>query len=97
MSDWIPTYGQPLGYVEVGGKRYPVKIDTTWFRAFTTAFNRLGIDGKTVGAVDAAAQTTAAQTTANAAALAATVVVLQDNAIPGAEDIPPIDTGTPLP
>ena len=113
MSDWIPTVGQPIGHVEIDGKRYPVKTDAVWYRAFNAAFNQRlgGIGGKSVTAVDATAQGASGVVVANAAALEAAIASLQANAasmaaaiasiqaggLPGAGAIPPADPGTSIP
>jgi hypothetical protein len=113
MSDWIPAAGQPIGYVEVDGKRHSVRADGVWYRAFNNAFNeRLGgISGKSVTQVDATAQGASGVVVANAAALEAAILALQANAtsmaaaiasiqaggLPGSGAIPPADDGTSIP
>lgn len=113
MSDWLPAAFQPVGHVEIGGKRYPVKIDPVYYRAFNNMFNdRLGgIGGKSVVQVDATAQGASGVVVANAAALAAAIAALEANAaslaasiasiqaggLPGSGAIPPADPGTTIP
>jgi len=113
MSDWIPAAGQPIGYVEIDGKRHSVRADGVWYRAFNNAFNeRLGgISGKSVTQVDATAQGASGVVVANAASLAAAIAALEANAaslaasiasiqaggLPGSGAIPPPDDGSSIP
>jgi hypothetical protein len=113
MSDWIPAAGQPIGYVEIDGKRHSVRADGVWYRAFNNAFNeRLGgIGGKSVTQVDATAQGASGVVVANAAALESAIAALQANAastaaaiasiqaggLPGSGSIPPADPGITIP
>lgn len=88
MSEaWRPRAGSPIGFVTIGGQRYPVTPDSALMRWLDTMANRLG--GAVAPTLPEVAQQAAAQADANAQSLAATLAVLQDNAIPGADAIPP--------
>lgn len=101
---WLPPARQPVGWVTIGGQRYPVQIDSAWFGFHqTVAETKLGgVNAATVPDVvtavegtlteSAAASATVAavaqQTQANADSLAATVSVVQANSLVGANTIP---------
>ena len=103
----MPPQRQPFGYVN-GDRTKPVYLDPSWerFLRFQHEIKLGGDTGFTLP--DVAASVEESQSTAqssavavaaysqqaatNAEALAATVQVLQNNAIPGATQIPPVDT-----
>ncbi len=109
LRAWLPPQRQPIA--NVNGT--PVYMDQTWYRffQFVSEIKLGGAEGQTipdivasvVAALSASATTSAAvaitsqQTQANAEALAATVQVVQTAAIPGADQIPPVQQGTELP
>ena len=113
MSAWLPAAGQPIGYVTINGQRYPATVDSTYYRAFQTAFNErlAGIVGKSITQIDATAQGASSVVTVNAAALQALINEATVNAAalnaaiaslvaagaPGAGAIPPVDPAPEFP
>lgn len=110
---WLPHSRQPIGWVTIGGQRYPVSPDPMYYGFLhTVAEQKLGgINGSTLPDVVTAVETTisqaadvssttaavAQQVQANADALAATIAVAQNNSLVGANDIPPAQTYTEIP
>lgn len=104
---WLPHSRHPIGWVTIGGKRYPVEVDPFYYRHLhTVAEVKLGgVDGDTLP--DVAATVTAAISTAaaaeaqvsaltqktqtNAEALSATIAVARRNALNGSDQIPGVE------
>lgn len=88
MNNQIPQEGEPFGRVMPNGD---VVIKRSWYRFLYELSN------EQIAKVDAALAQVTTATATNADALAATVQVLQDNATPGAGDIPPVTPGDNFP
>jgi hypothetical protein len=80
---WLPSAGNPLAWVMVGGQRLPVYIDVqSWYRFLVTVAEvKLGgFGGNTVPDVVAAVENTQAESVINAQRVAAVVVQAAANA-----------------
>jgi hypothetical protein len=106
LQAWLPPRRQPMGWVTIGGTRYPVDWDDTLYRflQFVSEIKLGGIAGPTLpdvvttvtetqataAAASASVTELAQQTTTNAEALAATVQVVTVNSLSGANQIPQV-------
>ena len=103
---WLPNAMVPFGYGVYNGQRIPVHIDTqSWYQFLQSVSDRLGgyagpsvpdvvttVETTQAAAVVAATQVSAIaqQSQTNAEALSAVKEVVQNSALPGADQIPPV-------
>lgn len=104
---WLPPARQPIGYVTIGGQRYPIEGDPAYYR-FHEYVSERRLGGKTGPAITevvtavaetqatAAASSTAVtelqqQTQTNAEALAVVREVAINNSLTGAGQIPAVE------
>ncbi len=103
---WLPSAQTPFGWVTINGQRYPMTPDPAWYRAFQHLFEvRLGgraapslpdvvttVETTQAAAVQNGQQVTALtqQSQANAESLAVVRQVAVNNALTGADQIPPV-------
>jgi hypothetical protein len=103
---WLPSAQTPFGFVTINGQRYPMTPDPAWYRAFQHVFEvKIGgrfapslpdvvttVETAQAAAVQNSQQVGALtqQSQANAESLSVARQVLQNNALPGAAQIPPV-------
>jgi hypothetical protein len=103
---WLPSAQTPFGFVTINGQSYPMTPDPAWYRAFQHLFEvKLGgrsapslpdvittVESTQAAAVQNGQQVGALtqQSQANAESLNVVRQVIQNNALVGAAQIPPV-------